>query len=376
VIKDTRALLSALDGHPLAGSETVQEAAELLKQILSQDSTEPDGEGSSDSPQIRRGVATDRVVSTVDPEMRHGRKSSSKRFDGYKVHITEALESELITAVTVTPANAHDGSAAEELAEQDTGRRGEPPRVLIGDSHYGSPDLREKLEAKGTEVVAKLPPASSRSDLSKRAFDIDLEEHTCPAGATTSPSTQRRDHKGRLVDCYRFAAEACNNFELRSACTSSERGSTITINCHEKKLQELRAYAETEEFDRRYWRRSLVKRKLSELLRCHGLQFGRYIGRKKSELRAVLTATVVNLKRTGPEIVETMARDGLHKTRGLLLAQAQNNASIRERCQYVKERVLYNLISRTPLLSNLLDPLRYHLRFYVQSERDHAHVQL
>ena len=309
VVKDARALLSALDGHPLAGSEAVQEAAELLKQILGQNITEPEGDGSSEGPRIRQGVATDRVVSTVDPEMRHGRKSSSTRFDGYKVHVTEALESELITGVTVTPGNQHDGSVAEQLVNQVTGRLGKPPHVLIGDSHYGSPDLRETLEAEGTEVVAKLPPASSRSDLPKSEFEIDLEEETvtCPAGETTSHSTQRRDHKGRPVRCYRFAAEACNSCELKSRCTSSEQGRTITINYHEERLQKIRAYTETEEFDKRYRRRSLVERKLSELLWRHGLRFGRYLGRKKTELQAILTATVVNIKRAGTEIMENMA---------------------------------------------------------------------
>lgn len=313
VVKDARALLSALDGHPLASSEAVQEAAELLKQILAQDITEPGGDASSEGPRIRQGVATDRVVSTVDPEMRHGRKSSSKRFDGYKVHITEALESELITGVTVTPGNAHDGSAAGELTEQVRRRLGEPPQVLIGDSHYGSPELREKLEAEGTEVVAKLPPASSRSDLPKSEFEIDLEEErvTCPAGETTSHSTQRRDHKGRPVPCYRFAAEACNSCELKTACTSSDRGRTITLNYHEERLQKIRAYAETEEFDKRYRRRSLVERKFSELLWRHGLRFGRYVGRKKTELQAVLTATVVNLKRAGKEVLETLTEQTL-----------------------------------------------------------------
>ena len=35
---------------------------------------------------IARGVAPDRVISTVDPEARHGHKSRNRRFDGYKAH--------------------------------------------------------------------------------------------------------------------------------------------------------------------------------------------------------------------------------------------------------------------------------------------------
>ena len=185
IVRDARALLSSLDGHRLADSGAVQEAAELLSQILAQDITGPgegdsgggesggdgseeEGSGDEDSsetassnspsndsdggadaeegPRIREGVATDRVISTVDPEMRHGRKSSSTHFDGYKVHITEAVDSEFITGVTVTPGNQHDGAVAEELAQQVRERFGRAPSVLIGDSHYGSPDLRAALK--------------------------------------------------------------------------------------------------------------------------------------------------------------------------------------------------------------------------------------
>lgn len=307
IVKDARALLGALDGHQLAGSEAVQEAAELLKQILAQDISEPEGK-----PAIRQGVATDRVISTVDTEMRHGRKSQSQRFDGYKVHITEALESELITGVTVTPGNRHDGEAAEDLVAQVKGRLNQPPPVLIGDSHYGHPDRRKQLEAEGVEVVAKLPPFPSRSGIPKSTFQIDLEEGsvTCPAGITTTHSIQARDHKDRPVPRYRFPGEACNSCDLKSRCTSSDNGRTITLNYHEELLQEARAYNQTEEFERRYRRRSLVERKLSELLWRHGLRFGRYIGRKKTELQALQTAAVVNLKRAGRHVLRMMAENG------------------------------------------------------------------
>ena len=36
---------------------------------------------------IARRVAPDRVISTVDPEARHGHKTSARGFDGYKRHI-------------------------------------------------------------------------------------------------------------------------------------------------------------------------------------------------------------------------------------------------------------------------------------------------
>jgi transposase len=369
IVSDARALLSALDRHRLAASESVQEAAELLSQILAQDITDPEESDSEESdseesdssedgpsgsvpseatgletegseenrveegPQIRQGVATDRIISTVDPEMRHGRKSSSTRFDGYKVHITEAVESEFITGVVVSPGNQHDSDVAEDLVEQVRERFGRAPPVLIGDSHYGSPDLRVALkeafqeregenqegenqegENQEVEVVAKLPTATGGSGekFDRTDFEIDLEEGhvTCPAGHRAETSYQTRDHKDRPVERFQFDGEVCAECPLRSECTSAKNGRSIMLHHHEEKVQEVRAYNKTEEFEERYRERPKVERKLSELLWTHGLRVGRYLGQKKTEMQALLTATVANLKRAGTDLIEKLLPSG------------------------------------------------------------------
>jgi transposase len=305
VVRDARALLGALDNRPLAAAPAVQEAAQLLSQILAQDIT-PSGQ----EPAITRGVATDRIISTVDPEMRHGRKSSARRFDGYKVHITEALKSELITGVAVTAGNSHDGAAAGPLVKDVTERMGSPPETLIGDSHYGSLDCRVALEEAGVEVIAKLPPAAhgTRSQFGKDRFEIDLENEqvTCPAGETTERSSLRKGPKGRPTKVFRFSADQCQPCALREQCTTAKKGRSIRLHYHEETLQETRAYNQTEEFDQRYNRRALVERKLSELLWRHGLRYGRYFGRKKTEFQALWTAAMVNIKRAGADLLDEL----------------------------------------------------------------------
>ena len=84
--------------------------AELLGQFLLQDVERTD-----DGVSLRDGVSPDRMMSVHDPEMRHGRKSSSKRFDGHKVPIVVDTDSQLITAVEVLPGNARDNTGALEL---------------------------------------------------------------------------------------------------------------------------------------------------------------------------------------------------------------------------------------------------------------------
>ncbi|WP_300593609.1 transposase [Microbacterium sp.] len=74
--KDARAALAVLDGRQL--DPAVTQAGQLLATVVGQDLDEhADGVF-----RIARRVAPDRVISTVDPEARHGHKTSARGFDG------------------------------------------------------------------------------------------------------------------------------------------------------------------------------------------------------------------------------------------------------------------------------------------------------
>jgi len=109
--KDGFACLKVLEGRTL-GAE-VAEAMELLATVLGQDLEVAD-DGTF---RIARGVASDRVISTVDPEARHGHKTAARGFDGYKGHVAIDPDSEIITDTEVTPGNVGDAAVAEELID-------------------------------------------------------------------------------------------------------------------------------------------------------------------------------------------------------------------------------------------------------------------
>src|SRR5262249_43959696 len=48
------------------------------------------------APALRRGVAKDRRISVEDAQMRHGRKTRSVLFDGYKRHVLRDLDTGLV----------------------------------------------------------------------------------------------------------------------------------------------------------------------------------------------------------------------------------------------------------------------------------------
>jgi hypothetical protein len=125
--RDGFAVLAVLDGRELA--EPVAQAAALLATVLGQD-LEPDAGDPGDVGgvfRIARRVAKDRVISTVDPDARHGHKTAARGFDGYKGHIAADPDSELITATRATPGNAGDTTVAEDLIADLLAEQAQPP---------------------------------------------------------------------------------------------------------------------------------------------------------------------------------------------------------------------------------------------------------
>ena len=184
--RDAMACLELLETRDLPAA--VSEAASLLAVVVGQDlETGEDG-----SVRIARRVAKGRVISTVvDPEARHGHKSSARGFDGYKGHAAVDPDSEIITQTAVTPGNAADASAAEELlrevlespdAEAQSPSQAEPgdsdtqhdAPVIYGDTAYGTGELLSRLEQAGAESRCKAGMHSAPAGLfSKSDFEVD-----------------------------------------------------------------------------------------------------------------------------------------------------------------------------------------------------------
>ena len=128
------AVLEVLGGRAL--TPAVTQAAQLLAAVVGQD-LEQAGDGSF---RIARKVAADRVISTVDPDARHGHKSSARGFDGYKGHASVDPDSELVTATTATPGNVGDAAAAPGLLAElvDQVQATPPASIAASDAHGGS----------------------------------------------------------------------------------------------------------------------------------------------------------------------------------------------------------------------------------------------
>ena len=140
-----------------AERQRIVAAAELLGQLLLQDVARTD-----DGVSLRDGVSRDRMMSVHDPEMRHGHKSSSRRFDGHKAAIVVDTDSQLITAVEVLPGNAPDNLGALELVEQSEANTSVPAAEIMGDAAYGDGDTRQAFADAGRTLIARVPGRPNR----------------------------------------------------------------------------------------------------------------------------------------------------------------------------------------------------------------------
>ena len=294
LVRDALGALAILEGKELAGD--VADAAELLATVAGQD-VELDDDGNF---RIRRGVAKDRVVSVVDPDARHGRKSSHGHFDGYKVHVAVDPSTELVTEVEVTPANAADAEPVKELLpELQGGCDPDDAVTVVADSAYGSGATRRELEDAGAQTVIKAPPElNTRGGFLKSAFRIDLDAKTvtCPAGVTTATAVTNKD--GSVE--FRFPAQTCASCALRAQCTTSTHariGRRVVVGPHEELLAEARAQQQTHEFKMIYnGQRPTVERVIYRVVRNGGRK-ARYRGRAKVTEQIRMKAAAENLVR-------------------------------------------------------------------------------
>ena len=308
--KDAHALRAALDGRELAPGAA--QAAALLASVTGQD-LEQDVAGVF---KIARRVAPDRVISTVDPDARHGHKTSARGFDGYKGHIAADPDSEIITAAEATAGNSGDAEVAESLLAdllpgdqdsaggEDSGQAaaavaGEGQPAVYGDAAYGSGELIAQLDGAGVYNGIKCqPPAAVKGCFPKDRFTIDLDDKTvtCPAGVTVPI----RPASGRHAGTARFSP-ACRTCPLAAQCTTAKEGRTITIGPHEARLAAARIRQADPAWKADYRAtRPKVERKISHLMRRrHGGRRARVRGLLKVAADFALLAAAVNLARLG-----------------------------------------------------------------------------
>ena len=321
LVTDAQRVLDALDGSEL--TEEQAQAAALLAVVAGQDvEADPKVPGRW---RIARRVVPGRVISTVDPEARHARKSRSRRSDGYKAHICAEPDTGLITAVELTTADTSDaqvgprllqqdptaphtdtdtGSDTTDTADTDTGSDTDTVDtaavgdvgaegfvgLVLADSAYASGEALDAFAAAGYGTAIKpidrkprIAGGFTRDDFT---IDTDAQTVTCPAGHT----------KAIKSGAARFGA-LCGGCPLRARCTTSAAGRSVTVDEHHQRRQANKTrWAQSATQDAYRQHRPMAERSIAWLTRNKARRVP-YRGVAANHLWLTTRAAAVNLTR-------------------------------------------------------------------------------
>ena len=265
---------------------------EALQRIKAQNVDQPE----ADDAQMHDGVAKDRQVSVEDPEMRHGRKTKSRLFNGFKEHIGVDLDTGLILACSIMPANQAEALGAVPLKE-DIDRQGFRIAELHTDLGYlHSPVVAEVLRA-GGEIVSKPWPSHGRDGrVGKVDFHLNMRDRTatCPAGQTK---------EFQLDEVVTFDPQVCDRCPFREQCTTAPlgKGRSLSIAADEPLQQRLQRQLKTKAGRARLRQRTGVEHRLAHMASRQGKR-ARYRGCRKNTYDARRTASLLNLERINQKV--------------------------------------------------------------------------
>jgi hypothetical protein len=264
-----------------AGDEAAAGAVAVARQVRDQD---VDLTGAAAA--LHRGVARDRRISIEDGQMRHGRKSRSVLFDGYKRHVLRDLDTGLVPAVGITAANAPEASVTSDIAA-DLDAAGRRLSELHIDRAYLSSAL---VRDRGPDLAIYCKAWRVRNTggrYAKDQFTLDFAAGhlTCPAGISMP------FEPGRTV---RFPKDTCAACPLRARCTTSSHGRSVAIHPDEALLAELRQRQRTPEGRAKLRERVTVEHALAHVGHWQGRR-ARYLGARKNLFDLRRVAVVHNL---------------------------------------------------------------------------------
>ena len=264
-----------------AGDEAAARAVAVARQVRDQD---VDLTGAA--PSLRRGVARDRRISVEDPDMRHGRKSRSVLSGGYKRHVMRDLDTGLVRAVGITPANVPEASVTDAITADLEAAGWRLTELHIDRACLASALVRDR--GPDLQVFCKawrIRNPGGRYAKDQFTLDFAAGRLTCPAGVSMP------FEPGRTV---RFPKDTCPACPLRGRCTTSSHGRSVSIHPDEALLAELRHRQQDPDGRAKLRERVAVEHALAHVGHWQGRR-ARYLGARKNLFDLRRVAVVHNL---------------------------------------------------------------------------------
>ena len=261
---------------------------------------------------VARRVAKDRIVSLTDPHARHGRKSKSQTFNGFKLHLVGDLVSGLIASIAVTGGNQHDGKPAARLIRRAR-QLCDAIEFVLGDTAYGGAELRHVVRATlSVELVAPPPEGHVKANgFARKDFDVDMarKQATCPRGHCAT--TQRMSWSSELgmhFPVFRWNKKTCAHCDAHQACVGKHGGGkALTLHPYEQEVRRAREQWDNPDVRELYRTRSQCERLINQVVR-HGGRQARAFGLQSAQLQAHVIAMRCNLALFAKQMLSAQQR--------------------------------------------------------------------
>ncbi len=305
--RDGQRLLQATEQPQAPQAVRALPEVQLLRQVWQQHYEEVNGQLRwRDGPAVS---SAERIVSPYDPEARSSRKRDTVWL-GYKSHVTETCEEDpnalhLIVHVETTPATTEDHEVLAPLLDQER-QRGRAPEEMYVDMGYTSGPLLVQQASLGTRLVGPVAESSRWQQREQRGFapqDFEVEWQAqvarCPQGQRSQNWTEGHDKRGKPITVIQFAKAVCRACPVRSSCTRSPDGRSLTLAREpvQQALEQRRREQVTPAFQKQYALRAGVEATISQGVRTKGLRQARYRGQDKVHLHHLQIAAALNLTR-------------------------------------------------------------------------------
>ena len=242
------------------------------------------------------------LMSTTDPDApcvrqnKHGASGDSR--PRYKQHRAVDDRCGVITAVVTTPGDQPEPAQAEALVDQHEQNTGAKAGTVVGDQQYGTTELHRRMQHRSIRTHLKTVTGRPRDEghFGPQHFTYDQagDRYECPAGQWL----YRRHYDPRRQQTeYITRKGVCTACPLRSQCTRSKNGRTVTRPLEHDLVMRARAQARSSQARADYCRRrALMEGSFAQSANNHGFKRARWRRLWRQEIQDWLIAACQNAK--------------------------------------------------------------------------------
>ena len=264
------------------------EMAQALREVSAEQSAK------LDEP-ITEGVNATRISKT-DPDATLACKPGVATQLSYKSHRVVDDKEGVITAVATTTGIASDSQQLKQLVKDHQSNTDKKVEVVVGDGHYGTAEAYRFCEE--NKIKAHLRQVESHNKKipsSEFTFESEFNRYRCPQGHYLYYHNFKKDDQ--LIEYKIEDANHCAKCPLRSQCTQSKHGRSISVPLFAEIVQGAKIQSQSPEALADLKRRQhLMERSFADAANNHGFKRARWRRIWRQEIQDLMIAAVQNIR--------------------------------------------------------------------------------